>query len=314
MNKLIRFWNQNRKEIIIIIGLIVFIILIIQTLNYIAGINKENESSKIQSQSESNKEDLPITSIITGENVSIEVTQENKNLIDEFVKYCNEKEITNAYNLLTDECKKILFSTEQEFIDYYYSIIFTETKLVNIENFKNSSSTYTYVVQYYNDVLADGKISDSDIYKDYITIDKRTNKININSFISSKEINKTSEYGGIAIEVKEQQIYKDYEKYIVAVENSTDKTILLDTRSNSRSMYVLGDNNTKYSAFANEILDTMYEIPSYYTKTYTIKYDKIYDPDNVSRKLGFTDIVTDFESYHADSASVNKRTKIIVSW
>lgn len=313
MGKLIRFWNQNRKKIIIIIGLIVFVIIIIQLLNQVTIEKKQQEQQALLENNQEEEEDLPNKSIITGEKIETDITKENTNLINEFVEYCNSKEIEKAYDLLTDECKKTLFANEQEFVDYYYNMIFTETRIIDLENFRNANNYYTYAVEYHNDIMSTGKVSTENMYKDYITIDKNVNKLNINSFIYSKPINKTSEYNGITIEVKEQQIYKDYEKYVISVNNSTSKKILLDTRQNSRSIYVLG-NSTKYSAFANEILDTMYEIPEHYTKTYTFKFDKIYNPNIKSKKIGFTDIVTDFEAYKANPEQENRRTKIIVEF
>ena len=309
MYKIIRFWNQNRKKIIIIISIIVFLIIVIQLLDYMSFTQKQNLEKNEEKNNQS--EQLPVNSIITGETIDAEITKENTDIIKQFVEYCNQKDTVNAYNLLSEECKKTLFANEEEFIQYYYNIIFTEKKMITIKNYRNSLNYYTYLVEFYNDVLTDGKITDNDIYKDYITINKENNKININSFIYSTTLNKSNEYKGIEIEVQEQQIYKEYEKYVISVKNTTNKKILLDTRTMNRSIYVIG-NNTRYSAFANEILDSMYEIPAYYTKTYTIKFDKIYNPEIISREIVFSDIVSDFENYIEKPENEKNRIKIVI--
>ena len=43
MNRFIRYWNQNRKKIIIAILIVAFIIIIIKTINYILE-NQEDEN------------------------------------------------------------------------------------------------------------------------------------------------------------------------------------------------------------------------------------------------------------------------------
>ena len=315
MNKIRSFFNRNRKMIILVLGGIVFLILIIHMLNYIAKISMENNNNQNNTINNTTTEKIPNTSKITGETVNTKITKDNKNIIDMFISYCNKGDITSAYSLLTDECKNILFNTESDFKKYYYDTIFDETKTVNIQNYLNSSNKYTYEVEFYNNVLADGKIAENrQTYTDYITIDTNSNKLNINSFITSKEINASKEYAGIKVTVKEQQIYKDYERYTVQVENTTDKTILLDTRKNSSSIFVVGDNNVQYKAYANEIVSYMYKIPSKFIRDYAIKFNKNYTTNVTTNKLAFTDIVEDGDKYEENASSVNERIRIVVSW
>lgn len=129
MNKIIRYFNQNRKKIILGVAIIVSIIIFIQILNQMAKNQKEKNNTMIPQEDLS---DLPIQSMITAETVDKETTQENVNLVEQFINLCNQGNSKEAYNMLSEECKTALFSTEEQFLKGYYNIIFTQTKLYGI--------------------------------------------------------------------------------------------------------------------------------------------------------------------------------------
>jgi hypothetical protein len=294
MNKIIRMWNQNRRAIIIIVLAVAFLIILIQLLNQLA---KQAKETKNENTINENVANLPTTSIITGEVVSEKVTKTNVDIIDNFVELCNNGETQKAYELLTDECKEILFATEDEFVNNYYNIIFDQKRTIKIENYKNSTTTNTYLVTFYIDALSTGNANSGDKYQDYITVDVKTSKLNINSLITGKEINAQSEVNGIKINIIRQEIYKDYEIYKINVENNTDKTILLDTRTSSKSMYLVDSSNIKYTAYSNEIASIIYEFTKHVSKTLSLKFNKKYEPDDKTKKVVFSDIVEDYEKY-----------------
>ncbi len=307
MNKIIRYFNQNRRQIILGIAILVSIIVIIQILNQIAKVQMEEKNKLVQENTEDLSQ-LPTQSIITGEIVNKENTESNVELIQNFIIYCNEKKTREAYDMLTEECKKALFTTEEEFIKGYYNIIFTQKKLYGIENFRNLSGYYTYEVKFYNDALATGKIQDSDIYQDYITIDKKQAKLNINSFIMEREFNKKIEEHGIEITIFSKEVYKEYEKYNISVKNNTEKTILMDSGESSKNVYAVGDDNGKYNSFINEIANNLLRIEKGITRKYELKINKIYNPAVTIESICFADIIT----YEENDKGENERLKIVI--
>ena len=97
MNKIIRFYNQNKYLVWIVILVIIATIAIIQILNTFA------ENKKIDRNNASNEilGDIKINSnysVITGQ----EVNQNLKEIIDEFINLCNNKQINNAYEIISD--------------------------------------------------------------------------------------------------------------------------------------------------------------------------------------------------------------------
>ena len=190
MNKLIRYWNQNRVKIILVVAVIAFLIIVIQLLNQVARENNKANNTK----KENVVEGLPTESIIGGQTVSTEKTEVNVNEIESFIKKCNSGDIEGAYNMLTDECKNVLFSSKLEnFKKGYYDIIFSSKRTGDIENFISGGNRYTYRVKFYNDLLSTGSVQNVNSYQDYITIDENSTtdgKLNINGFIYAKDINK----------------------------------------------------------------------------------------------------------------------------
>ena len=310
MNKIVRIWNQNRKLIIAASIAIALLIIVIQVLNQFAKENKTNN------QKENTIEGLPTKSIIGGQTVSNEITQNNVEEIENFIKKCNSGDIEGAYNMLTDDCKDVVFANKLEnFKVGYYDIIFSSKRTGDIENFISSNKRYTYRVKFYTDMLSTGSTKDMESYQDYITIDenKTEGKLSLNSLLYRKNINKETELNGIKVIVVSQQIYKDYEKYEVKFENTTNNRILIDTRTQTKSVYILGSNGVSYGSNISEISSSLCEIPANFYRTYTITFNKTYSAGVQTEGIAFTDIVPDYEKYKQNTKDYSQRLRISVS-
>lgn len=74
----------------------------------------------------------------------------------------------------------------------------------------------------------------------------------------------------------------------------------------------VGTDNVKYIAFTNEIPSNLYEITSYGSKTYNLKFNKKYNASIITKKITFTDVVQDYEKY--TNENITERSKIEVAW
>ena len=295
MNKLVRYWNQNRGKIIITIAIIAFIIILIQIVNGILE-NSETERKEISTIDYTK----PVQSVITGEIVTEEKTTENTNIIKEFVDYCNKKEYQKAYELLTKDCKKEFNNNINTFINNYYKKIFTTQKTYSLELWLNMDNSYTYKIKYYQDNLLETGASNLDEnIEDYITIMKEDNedRISINGFIKEKTINKSKKLNDIEIIVNSKKIYKNYETYDITIRNFSNKAILISDGNDNDDIYLLDSRNVKYSSFINEIPVDNLLLKSGYEKNISIRFNKMYTVYRNVEKIEFCNIILDEEKY-----------------
>lgn len=73
-----------------------------------------------------------------------------------------------------------------------------------------------------------------------------------------------------------------------------------------------GSDNVKYTAFTHEISSDLYEITSYASKTYQLKFNKKYNASIVTKKVTFTDVVEDYQTYKNENTT--QRLKLEVAW
>ena len=311
MNNIIRFWNQNRRGIILGIAAVVLLIVVIQILNQVAKDNKNTNKVVLTEEEKA----LPTKSIIGGDTVSVKTTKENVDILEEFVEKCNSGQVTDAYNMLTDDCKEVLFPSEENFKTGYYAMIFSEKRMIDVQNYLSSNKRHTYLVKFYNDVMSSGTTQGAQAYQDYITVDENceNGKVSVNSFIYKDEVNKTVEKNGIILTVLAREVYKDNEKYQIKIENNTDKRILIDTRERSKSIYLVGSNNVVYGSNIAEIASVLYQIPAHISRTYKLRFNKAYSLGVGTSGIVFSDIVSDYEAYEQAPNETKDRVQISVS-
>ena len=124
MYNLIRFYNQNRKKIIKIILVIVFIIGLIQLLDFFS--KRENKNEEVSNEINNTKYSNTVISdksAISGSSVSENKFKKDTDIINDFFNYCKNGNIESAYDLLTDECKEEMYTTIDEFKTMYYDVI-----------------------------------------------------------------------------------------------------------------------------------------------------------------------------------------------
>lgn len=296
---------SNRYLILAIMAAIIFLFLLINTLNNNVKENnkKQEEQSKTQKNTTHYQEIYtPEKTTISGSNVKPQKQEDNKKVIDNFINYCNQKQIEQAYNLLSDACKeKVFFSNIGNFRDNYVNKIFNTKKTYSMQSWINRDTYTTYKVKIMDDMISTGKItSKQDEIEDYYTVVMQSGgeyKLNINSYIAKKEINKEKEFQGIKITVISKDTYKDYETYSIKVENLSQNSILLDSQERTDSMYILASNESKYSAYSYEIDRSRLIVEPGRYRTITIKFNKIYSNEATTRSIVFSDIIKNYEDY-----------------
>lgn len=299
MYKLMRFYNRNRRKIWMTILIIVFILGIIQLLNYFTKVNKEkqiNQGSTIIENNSINQELVSDKSAITGESVSSTKLKSDTETINEFVKYCNEQDINSAYEMLSAECKEEMFPTIDDFNNIYYLKIFNGNKKSHtVENWSGN----IYQVRFTGDILSTGDLTNNETKQDYITTVRENGekKLNINNYVGRQNLNRTTEYKDIKITVTKIDTYMDYEVYNLLIQNNSENDILLDTSDDTKSVYLLDSKDMKYYFYSNEIIENRLVVKSQFTNTLQIKFSNSYSSSRNINKLVFSKLILNYSEY-----------------
>lgn len=310
MNRFIRYWNQNRKNILITLLIVIFIFIIIKVINNLLKEDNKNISYTNTMQIEDTS--IPKESVITGQEVPEEITNNNLDIIKSFVEFCNTKQYERAYNLLSDECKKEKYHTINEFTEIYCKKIFESEKTYNLELWFTNEGDYTYRVTYINNnILQTGNIDSSKNFEDYITVTIE-NKLNISSFIKKKTINSKSENEQFSISITNEYVYKDYTEYEITIKNNSDNTILI-SNGNSDDISITDKNDVKYKSALNENPIKDFEINPNAEKTIRVKFYKIYGTDRKIEFMKFNNIILDAEKYSTNPNDELNKTEMVIN-
>lgn len=284
-NKFFRFVNQNRNIIILVIVICAFIVLLIKTLNgFFSNPQVKNEDNQ---NNISNDVQKTKNSVISDSTLDNKTAQDNYDVLKKFVQLCNENNIDEAYNLLSDECKQNVYPNLEGFTQNYVNIVFKNKKNLEAKNWIEYEDYVTYLVTYTGDIISTGDVN-SEKFQDYITIDCGSNKLNINKYIRRKQINKTTEKNNIKFTINYVDIYKDYEIYNVDVENKNNKEIVLDNLTSVSGTYIETSENTKINCSNYEAGINNFTYGPGISKNMKLKFIKQYNTDIEDKKIIFS--------------------------
>lgn len=302
MLKIRRYYNQNKKTIWKVTGIIVFFILLIQLLNYFAkSKNINNISNNINNNSSfinnSNYTDLSVSSdksVLSNEKMTTSSSSELET-INQFFNYCNNGEVDKAYSLLSDECKQEMYPELKYFKNNYYKTVFNgKKKNISIENWTGS----TYKTDINDDILSTGIYNKNNIRQEYITTIKTNDnqyKLNINNYIGRKVLEKSCKsIPNVELLAKNKDIFMDYEIYTFKIRNNTEMPIMLDNLKRIDSMYLEDSQGLKYSSYTNEIASSELLIRSKETREIKIKYYNKYTSNRIIRNIVFSRVITEY--------------------
>lgn len=312
MHKLLRFYSQNRIRVWTVILAIIFLLAMIQVLNNIAKENRNvnNQEKKEETTSNVVSYHNESESIITNGSVPKTYREGFNKVIEEFFNYCIHHEPEKAYELLASDTKRILYPSQAQFEELYYKEKFEGNKEYSFQSWTQSNYTYIYQVKIFENMLATGK-KKNEYIEDYVTIVPVEDgyKLNINSYIGRKQINKKNSNELLTIEVVNVDTYMDYQIYTLYIKNNTDQRLLLDTRTKGNTTYITDNRNNKFNSFLyeNEEKDLILEPQE--AKSITLKFNDAYREDIQITSVNFTDIVS-FEQYTQNSDTQKYTLKI----
>lgn len=300
MHNLRHFYYQNKEKIWKVVLFIAFLLGIIYFLNSHAISNKSqsnvsNTSNNEIYSDEQNKTYISNQSAISGGSVEKAEVEEINSTISKFLQYCKNGNLEQAYEMISTDCKENEYKTLENFQNKYVKSKFDKTSIYKIEKWISN----TYKISISKDLLLTGDINNNEKQTEYITITKEDGekKLNINSYIGKKDINKEATQENIKITAISKKIYLDYEIYNFKIENLSSNTIKLDSLKKIGTIHLEDSNGNKYNAYTNEILDEDLEIKANHENSLTIKYANKYSNKIQIKAVVFENVILNYPKY-----------------
>lgn len=308
LNQIIRYFNQNKKKIIIGVAVIAFLIILLTIINSAIKQNRQKGNIDPNDYTVTDLE-KPNESIISDVNLSEETAKINSEIIKSFVEACNNKNYEQAYNLLSTECKEVEYSTLQDFQNDYIKHIMENSVSYQLELWTVYDGYITYRVTFYEgNLLQNGGIPPEENYVDYITLLQEENKIklNINKFVKREEINKSAKDRDIEIIINARNVYMDYEIYNITFKNYSEKSILINDGQDSNNIFITDQNGNQYISYINEIPLASLGLKPGFQKLLNVKFAKAYNTYREVRYITFQNIILDSELYNSNPNDVER--------
>lgn len=308
------FIDRNKEKIELTLKICLMVAVIITMIYLIIFGRKSKENVNIDQKQLVYK---PEETIISGKDVSTEQYEEDSNLVETFIKYCNDGKVSEAYSLLTDECKQNLYHTQDNFKNLYCDRYFNTKKEFNLQSWVKKGNTVTYQIRLLDDILSSGEYQSNGVYQDYITIvnDGENEKININGYIGKESINKSAEVDGINIQVLEVDRYMDYEEYTCEVANNTDNVITLDSMQNPLyTINLQSDDGNNYPVRTNSINFIKLMANPDESKKFKIQFSRKYTSENKVSAILFYQVVKNYNVFLQNQAEYNDFTTIQIDF
>lgn len=277
MFKFLKYFKDDRKKVIIvIICVLVIIYALIKLFNYA---KKEENYSENNSSSSNNT-----TAIVTNgteNNVDNLVKVDSKEeAINKFVEFCNNGNVSNAYKMLTDQCKKNVYETEEKFNSEYVKNLFDRKRSYQIVKWSNSDEIYK--VTFFEDSIIAGTVNKDNGKQDYISIvkDSGTYKLNISGFIKQEDLTAKNKNNYMQVDILSRLIFVDYEVYNIKVKNIINVDFTVDNMEDNVKSYIEDSDGNKFKIMNDEYTSETTRVPNDKEKIVTLKFKRKYTDSN----------------------------------
>lgn len=312
MHKLLRYYNQNKFKVWMIVLAIVLGYALLQVLNSAIANQNTEEENKDQETTSNNVVSYrnESKSMVSGEKVSSLYSDEIGEVINQFFTYCINHDPQRAYDMVANDTKQLLYPTEQLFEKNYYENKFAGNKQFSFQSWSSSDGIFTYQVRIFDNMLATGQTNDNYI-EEYVTVtvDAGSYKLNLSSYIGRKQINAKNEDDNLYVQVGMVDRYLDYEVYTLNIQNKTDKSIILDTRRDTDTCYVVDSLGNKFEAVLYENKSEDLEFSPKEMKRIQIRFSDAYREGLQIKSINFTDVV-DSEEYSLNNEIEGNNFKV----
>jgi len=274
-----QFFRRNKKVITFVLILWLVVIMVNEFL-------KTNTFEEFQRNSYNEHEAV----LSMGDKVPESLKQPINETIDRYFNYCNNKQYSEAYQMVSEECKEIYFPTLDEF-KKYIDMVFTENKIYYLQNYSNYNDKYIYRMRIMEDLMATGLTGEKFLYfyEEKIVLEEKedgTISLSLRQFVSNDLIEEVYEDDNMKIYIDDRDVFYEEEYYHIRVKNKTSNTIVLaDTQEMKEVLLQVGSEKRSCN---NDNLNLV--IYPEETKDFTLSFTKFFDENEVANKLIFNTV------------------------
>ncbi len=266
MERIRRFFNQFKKQIFYTIIAVVMGFAILQTFNTLAKKQREKEELSIGESADYEKD----YSVITGEYRPESLYKGEVEVLNKFVNFLNEKNYEQAYNMLGDDCKEVLYPNIDVFIQGYCNNYFSTKKTCKFQSWNDT----TYQVQIRDDAADSGVYQTTDYLQDYYTV--RGEKLYIGGFVKREEIGKEANKSKVLVKVNYIDYYINYTELNFIVTNTSEKKVYIDLKEDERAITIEDKNGINFPSNVSEIAMENLKVNPGEDKTNTLRFEVAY--------------------------------------
>ena len=315
MNNLFRKYNQNRKTIWAVIIIVAFFVILLQVIfglirsskqkmwqQLAEEANKQLQNGQVNGVGQENQVQQTNTEPSNNSNSYIkeQYRKTAQNIINQFAQYCNQNQIEAAYNMLTNDCKQVLFPTINEFKQNYANQVFNEKRTAKVEESMYGNGIYK--VSYAKDLLTSGGYIQDGTLQDYVKLEQIGNetKISLNQFLQKETLNKEITTNAIYMKAIQKQEYINYEIYKIQITNQSNQTILISTKEKNNAVYLVDQNEVEYPSNIDEQALEKLIVKPQATTILELKFNKMYNTNRKTKAIRFTDVIPNYEQYKVE--------------
>lgn len=272
------FFKKHKLKIFIIIVIVIFLLL----LNKFLSMYRSNQPITTKE---------PFALVMEPEKkIPAKLFIESESFITKFAKSCSEGKYEEAYEVLSEDCKNIVFGDVKEFIKYAKTN-FPKDSRYEVIPYSRVGSTYIYQVKVFEDFLATGLTYSNYSYIDLkmaINEDKEGKKyLSVAGFMGRFDLDSVFENDYIKVEILEKTSFYNEETYNVKITNRTENDIVIKDNKNKADEILLnvgGDSRVDIALQSNLILK------AFATRNVSLTFTKFFDEQSPGSSIVFSAI------------------------
>lgn len=206
--------------------------------------------------------------------------------VEEYVEACNTGNYKEAYNLVSEDCKKNYFNNDYDEYVKYVRNKFNAKKCYAIQSYSNYNDKYIYSVKLFDDFLATGLTNSDYQYQEEFMIASynEDNEIvfSVGNYIETKELNAYDSNDYLRVDLKSVIVKYSYEVYEIELTNRTDYTVVIqdgNTKTNEVCLVV----DSEYRGTTNYDSDIVLQPNEH--RTVQLAFPKFYDSGTTSNMI-----------------------------